>query len=204
MSGVPLPPDSLRAALDSVFRSAAYDWRPPDITAAWFTKQFRALLAWLDSLRTLNPVAYRLFLAALIIVLLAIILHAAWIMVHTARRAEQGADTDAMPAPAARGQAWFDAEADRLAGEGKFAEAVQAAFVALARRLDALGLLQYHASLTPAECAREARLTESDRSRLRRLVAELYRVAFGSGEFGADAYRRWRSEADGAWHAPAH
>lgn len=204
MSVAPLPPDSLRAALDSVFRSPAYDWRPPDITAAWFAKHFRALLAWLDSLRTLNPVAYRLFIAALIIVLLAIVLHAALIMVRTARRAEQGADTGTTPVPAARGQAWYDAEADRLAREGRFAEAAQAAFVALARRLDALGLLQYHASLTPAECAREARLTERDRSRLRHLVTELYRVAFGSGEFDADAYRRWRAEADGAWHAPAH
>ncbi len=204
MIGAALPADSLRAALDSVFRSPAYDWRPPDAAAAWLTEHVRAFLAWLDSLRTLNPLAYRAFITVLVLVLLAIILHAVWILVRTARQAEQGADTDTAPAPAARGEAWYDAEADRLAEEGRFAEAVQAAFVALARRLDALGLLQYHASLTPAECAREARLSENDRSRLKRLVAELYRVAFGSGDFGADDYRRWRREAGGGWHAPAH
>lgn len=204
MIGTPLAADSLRAALDSVFRSPAYDWRPPDMTVTWFTEHFRALLAWLDSLRTLNPVAYHVFLVMLIAVLLAIILHAAWILFRTARQAELGADTETVAALAARGQAWYDAEADRLAREGRFAEAVQAAFVALARRLDALGLLQYNASLTPAECARAARLDEADRSRLRRLVLELYRVAFGSGQCNAADYRRWRAEADRGWHAPAH
>jgi hypothetical protein len=201
---VALAADSLRAALDSVFRSPAYDWRPPDKTVTWFTEHFRALLAWLDSLRALNPVAYRIFIAVLVTVLLAIILHAAWILIRTAQRAEQGAETGTEPVVAARGQAWYDAEADRLAREGRFAEAVQAAFVALARRLDALGLLQYDASLTPAECARAARLDEGDRSRLRRLVTELYHVAFGSRECTADDYRRWRTEAEAGWHAPAH
>jgi hypothetical protein len=174
------------------------------MTLTWFTEHFRALLAWLDSVRTLNPVAYRVFIALLVTVLLAIILHAAWILVRTARQAEQGADRETVPGIASRGEAWYDAEADRLAREGRFAEAVQAAFVALARRLDALGLLQYDASLTPAECARAARLDDTDRSRLRRLVTELYHVAFGSREFTADDYRRWRTEAEAGWHAPAH
>jgi hypothetical protein len=198
-------PDSLRAALDSVFRSPAYDWRSPEVALSWLREQWLALLAWLGSLRDANPLLFRLLIAVLVVVLLAILLHAGWILYRTVQRADEGAD--ATPAPGGmpvRGAAWFSAEADRLARDGRFADAVQAAFVALARRLDELGLLQYHPSKTPAECARDARLVEGDSSRLRLLVSELYRAAFGAGTFGADDYRRWRAEADGAWRAPAH
>jgi hypothetical protein len=198
-------PDSLRAALDSVFRSPAYEWRNPDVALSWLRERWLALLAWLGTLRDANPIIYRILIAVLVVMLLAILLHAAWVLYRTARRADDGAGAtaEAMALPA-RGAAWFSAEADRLAREGRYADAVQAAFVALARRLDELGLLQYHASRTPAECVRDARLLEDDRSRLRRLVTELYRAAFGAGAFGAEEYQRWRAEADGAWHAPAH
>jgi hypothetical protein len=198
-------PDSLRAALDSVFRSPAYDWRSPEVALSWLRERWLALLAWLGTLRDANPIIYRIMIAMLVVILLAILLHAAWVLYRTARRADEGVHAAAGPAPLpARGAAWFSAEADRLAREGRYGEAVQAAFVALARRLDELGLLQYHASRTPAECVRDARLVEGDRSRLRRLVTELYRAAFGAGAFSADDYQRWRAEADGAWHAPAH
>ena len=46
----------------------------------------------------------------------------------------------------------------RAAAEGRLAEALQLAFVALALTLEGQGSLQYHPSKTPAECAREARL----------------------------------------------
>ena len=171
MTATLVAPDSLRAALDSVFRSPAYEWRNPDVALSWLRERWLALLAWLGTLRDANPIIYRILIAVLVVMLLAILLHAAWVLYRTARRADDGAGAtaEAMALPA-RGAAWFSAEADRLAREGRYADAVQAAFVALARRLDELGLLQYHASRTPAECVRDARLLEDDRSRLRRLV----------------------------------
>ena len=205
MTATLVAPDSLRAALDSVFRSPAYEWRSPDVALSWLREHWLALLAWLGTLRDANPVIYRVLIAILVVVLLAILLHAAWVLYRTARRADEGADAAvAAGTLPARGAEWFSAEADRLAREGRYAEAVQAAFVALARRLDELGLLQYHASRTPAECVRDARLAEGDRSRLRRLVTELSRAAVGAGAFSGEDDRRWRAEADGAWHAPAH
>lgn len=205
MTSASVAPDSLRAALDSVFRSPAYDWRSPDVALSWLREHWLALLAWLGTLRDANPIVYRILIALLVLVLVAILLHAGWILYRTVRRADEGADAVAVPGTVpVRGAAWFSAEADRLEREGRFADALQAAFVALARRLDELGLLQYHASRTPAECARDARLGDEDRSRLRRLVSELYRATFGAGAFGAEDYRRWRAEADETWHAPAH
>jgi hypothetical protein len=205
LTAASVAPDSLRAALDSVFRSPAYDWRSPDVALSWLRERWLALLAWLGTIRDANPLVYRILLALLVVILVAILLHAGWILYRTVQRADRGAEEAAVPgAVPVLGAAWFSAEADRLAGEGRFADAVQAAFVALAHRLDELGLLQYHPSRTPAECARDARLGEGDRSRLRRLVRELYSAAFGAGAFSAEDYRRWRAEADGAWHAPAH
>lgn len=199
-----IPPDSLRAALDSVFRQPAYQWRDPDPALSWLRRTWAAVLAWLAGIRDLNPLLYRVLIALLIVVLLAILLHAAVILYRTARRAEEGADQTVTATAPVHGAAWFRSEADRLARAGRFVEAVQAAFVALARRLDELGLLQYHPSKTPAECAREARLADADQPRLRRLVSDLYRAAFGGAAFGADEYRRWLADADGEWHAPAH
>jgi len=70
--------------------------------------------------------------------------------------------------------------------------------------LDRQGLLRYHASKTPAECAREARLAGADRERLRQLVGALYAHVFGGTPCGTDDYRRWRQEIARPWHAPAH
>ena len=74
---------------------------------------------------------------------------------------------------------------------------MQLAFVGLALTLDAQGLLRYHASKTPAECAREARLTREDRERLRSLVRALYAHVFGGHPLAADDYRRWRDDIAG-------
>ena len=83
-------------------------------------------------------------------------------------------------------------EADRAAAAGRIAEALQLAFVGLALTLDGAGLLRYHASKTPAECAREARLAAEDRERLRGLVRALYGTSSAGGPCAPDDYRRWR------------
>ncbi len=200
-----MPPDSLRAVLDSVFTSPAYDWRPPNTAVTWIQQRWRAVVEWLTTMRDLNPRVYHAVVLLLVATLVAIILHAAWILYRTARRAEEGvAGMPDAALPAARDAAWFRAEADRLAGEGRLADAMQAAFVALALHLDAIGLLQYQASRTPAECAREARLAGADQVRLQRLVGELYRAAFGGAPVAAADYRAWHAEVEGVWHAPAH
>ena len=70
--------------------------------------------------------------------------------------------------------------------------------------LDGQGLLRYHASHTPAEVARAARLAADDRERLRALVQALYGYVFGGRPCAPDDYRRWRETSAGPWHAAAH
>lgn len=197
-------PATLRAALDSVFASPAYRWAetpyPIRILREWWSR----LGEWLTALRADNPAAFRLLVLGLLVALALLLAHGAWVVWSTIRRAAVPRDTVLRPA-AERGRdaAWYLREADRAAADGRIAEAMQLAFVGLALTLEAQGLLRYHASKTPAECAREARLAREDRDRLRALVRALYAHVFGGGRFAADDYRRWRADLARPWHAPA-
>ncbi|HEU5048828.1 MAG TPA: DUF4129 domain-containing protein [Gemmatimonadales bacterium] len=198
-------PDSLRAALDSVFRSGVYAWRPRDETGSAIVRWWQRLLAWLAALREDNPLVFRVLVAVLVLVLVAIIAHAAWILVRTVRGAARPVTDEVAPGEGARRDAaWHLAEADRAAGEGRYREALQLAFLGLALTLDARGALRFHPAKTPAEYAAEARLGDADRARLRDLVRTLYACAFGGAACGRDEYARWRALATREWHAPAH
>jgi hypothetical protein len=204
MQGAAVSADSLRAVLDSVFAAPAYDWVDQGHPFGWIERSWFALVDFLERLRLSNPLLFRIGLAALILVLLAILAHASWIMLKTMRHAvasEVRADTGRTAAR--RDAEWFEREADRLAEGGRYVDALQAAFTALALRLDRLGAVRFAPSRTPREYAREARLAPGDRRRLQDLVATLYRHAFGGEPLEDAGYRRWRAAAAEAWHGAA-
>ena len=198
-----LQADSLRAILDSVFAAPAYRWverpRPLRLAAEWWD----ALRGWLVAFESANPALFTAFVVALIVLLAAIILHAAWITLRTVRAAGRADAAFPITTAPRRDLAWYRAAADRAAGEGRYATALQLAFVALALSLDARGVVRFHPAKTPGDYAREAALAGEDRARLRALVAALYRYAFGGEPCGPEEYRRWR-DAAAEWHAPAH
>ncbi|MEP6688864.1 MAG: DUF4129 domain-containing protein [Gemmatimonadales bacterium] len=196
---------TLRAALDSVFAGRAYRWAetPPAlrIMREWWDR----LGTWLESLRLGNPAAFRLFVFALLVALVLVLAHGAWVVWRTVRGAS--APDDGAPSSGSRERrdaAWYLGEADRAAAAGRMADALQLAFVGLALTLDGQGLLRYHASQTPAEVARAARLAAQDRERLRALVQGLYGYVFGGRPCAPEDYRRWRATSAGPWHAAAH
>jgi hypothetical protein len=198
-------PAALRAVLDSVFAAPVYRWAEEPPLTRLLREWWQRLLDWLDGLRTGNPVAFRLFVFALLIALVLVLAHWIWVVWRTVRSAatqDEGVPTSGERE--ARDAGWYFRQADRAAGAGRTAEALQLAFVGLALTLEAQGLLRYHASKTPAECAREARLAGEDRERLRDLVRVLYGHAFGGRPLGLDDYRRWRDDIARPWHAPAH
>lgn len=195
-------PDSLRVALDSVFRSPAYDWRADDPAVAAVVRWWRSLIAWIGGLRDASPLLYRALIVLLVVALAAVLAHALWVLIRTIRGAADPADGSIEPVPGIRHDAgWYLDSADALAAEGRFTDALQRAFVGLALRLDAQGFVQYQPSRTPAEVAREARLADRDRDRLRGLVRTLYATAFGGAPCGPEDYRAWRAQAQEEWHA---
>ncbi len=201
----PDDPDRYRAVLDSVFATEPYQWTPPPPILRLLSQWWDRLTAWADGLRADNPLLFRIFLLAVLLAWLGIFVHAVWLLWTTMRgaaRAEQA--PPALSTGERRDADWYSREADRAAEEGRLAEALQLAFISLALTLDAGGLLQYHPSKTPAECAREAKLAGADRDRLRGLVRTLYAGAFGGRPIAVQDYRRWRELGEGPWHASAH
>jgi hypothetical protein len=198
-------PERYRAVLDSVFATEPYQWAPQSAVLRLISEWWEWLNAWFAGLRVDNPLLFRVFLIAILLAWAGIFAHAAWLVWLTVRGAARAERSIGVAEAGERHDAaWYSRAADRAAAEGRLAEALQLAFVALALTLESQGLLQYHPSKTPAECAREARLAGSDRDRLRGLVGSLYFHAFGGRSISPDDYRRWRENGSGPWHAPAH
>ena len=190
-----------REALDSVFAGPAYRWgdvpAPLQVIGEWRDELER----WLLGLRAGNPVTYRLLVLGLLLALLLVLAHAGWVVWRTAQAAREHTRVPAHDRAERRDAAWYSRAADQAAAAGRLTEALQLAFVALVMSLHEQGLVQYHASKTPAEYAREARLAQPDRERLQSLVRALYAHIFGGRPLAEDDYRRWRAAGAPPWHA---
>lgn len=201
--GAPVSADSLRAVLDSVFAGRDYQWveqrSPLSIVGRWFS----VVLDWLGELHDTHPLTFRILMIGLLVVVLAIFAHAAWIFIRTVRAG--GANAGALPIAAGerRDESWYRREADRLAAAGRFAEAIQADFLALVLALDGSRLLRFHPSKTPAEYGMEARLTDPARDEFRELVRRLYGYAFARHPCGPEDFAEWRASAARERYAPA-
>lgn len=204
MSRWPSPPpdDSLRAALDSVFAGPAYRWvERPDplrLLREWYGR----LTEWVAALREGSPLWYRALVVILVVVLLAILAHAAWIFWLTLKGATRAEDAvRPADAPVRRDPRALRDQADRAARDGRYAEGLRLGFLALALELDAGGSVTYSPGKTPADYAREARLVPADRGRLGELVRALYRHVYGAVPCSGADCTRWLADARREWHA---
>lgn len=197
------PADSLRAVLDSVFRGRDYDWVEKPHPLATLVRWMQALQRWLTELSEAHPLVFRLLLIALLLVVIAIFIHAGWVLVRTVRSGAR--EGGALPEAGGmrRDQSWYRREADRLASLGRYAEAIQADFLALVLALDASRLLKFHPGKTPGEYGVEARLAAGAREEFRDLVRTLYGYAFARRPCGPDDFADWRARAAPERYAPA-
>ncbi len=200
----PSDPAAFRAVLDSVFSAPAYRWANQPSATRLLRRWWDRLAEWLQTLQSDNPELFRYLVMGMLLALILIFLHAGYLIWQTMRGAPRPADRSLPAIPSVvRDAEWYEREADRAAAAGRRLEALQLAFVALALRLETQGLLRYHASKTPAECAAEARLEDHDRERMRQLVRALYAYVFGGRPCSLEDYRRWREMTTSLWHAPA-
>ncbi len=205
MSSDAVAADSLRATLDSVFGDPVYRWVERPQPLAFLRRWWEALLSWLDGLHSLHPDVFFAIMAGLVVVLVAIVVHAVWIMVRTMRAARAPAEGASGPAAAAvHGAAWYRSQADWLALEGRYAEAVQADFLALVLELDGRKVLRYHPSKTPNEYSYEAGLSPEARGAVQELVRLLYGYAFARRPCGPLDFAAWRLQAVAERYATAH
>lgn len=202
--GGPPGADSLRAVLDSVFAAPAYRWVERPDALAFLGRWIAAVKQWFFDLRQAHPAWFRVLVFAMVFVVVATILHAAWVFFRTVQASRQSGSG---PLPAASGerrnQQWYRQEADRLAADGRYAEAVQHDFLALVLALDARSLLRFHPSKTPAEYGREARLGPGGLEEFRGLIRAVYAFAFARRPCGPEEFADWRARAAAERYAPA-
>jgi hypothetical protein len=187
--------DSLRSVLDSVFAAPSYQWTEPRDFWAPVRRLWLQLLQWLEHLEGSSPGAFLALRWALIAVLVAIFVHAAWIVWQMVRGVTASAQSPA-PVPPPRGATWYRGEADRLAHAGKYREAIQADFTALILALDSRRLLRFHPSKTPGEYVAE-------RSDLDSVVRALYAYLFARVPCGPAEFDAWRALTRGVDDAAA-
>lgn len=197
------PADSLRVVLDSVFAAPEYRWVERPETYALLRRWLRVAQQWLLDVRETHPALFKLLLAGLVLLVLAIFFHAAWVFLQTVRAAGSAGPGAFAAAAPRRDQAWYRGEADRLAGLGRYAEAMQYDFLALVLALDAASLVRFHPSKTPGEYTREARLAPEPRNQFRALVRDLYGYVFARRACGPREFEAWRSQAAPERYAPA-
>ena len=209
MAALPFPPQSapggerLRAVLDSVFSRPDYNWQQPLDPFGPIRRAFAWVNRWLLTLRSEAPSLYWLFMAVLVLILLSILAHAAWVMYQTMRG---GAVADAQPGESTvvvRDAAWYAREAERLAAAGRFVEAIQADFLRLILDLDARRLVRFHPSRTPNEYTREPTLSVNGRRELGGLVRRLYAYAYARIPCGMPELQEWRALAAAERYARA-
>ncbi len=206
MQGVaPARADTLRAALDSVFASPTYRWETREDPFGAVRRLWLILGDYIARLHAQNPFAFRVLGWVLVTILVAILVHAAWIAFRTMGRGSRpSSDATGVPALAPRDAAWYAREAARLAASGDYVAAMQADFLRLILELDGRRLVAFHPSKTPSEYARDAALGEEGRRALRSLVRDMYAYAFARVPLDRTGYERWRSAAAAERYAAAH
>lgn len=197
-------PDSLRGILDSIFRAPAYRWAERPDPFAVLRRGWIEFKEWLSALREAYPIGYQALLYLLLALVFVLVVRVLWLFYHAvdAPHAVEGDGPTHERAP--RTVSWFQHQAEELANAGRYAEAVQADFLALVLALDARKLLHFHPSKTPAEYTRESELDPAAAAAFRDLVRQLYGYAFARWPCDAAAYAQWRNDARPERYAAAH
>jgi len=164
-----------------VFSRPEFQWVERHRVLSWLLQQRDTFRDWLNRFAEQHPTGYSIGLGLTVIVLVVLVVHIGYVVWRIVR---PGVRTGAPTTTARPGMivnaAWHVARAEELARAGHYAEALAHRFLAAVLELDRIGALRFHASKTPAEYVGEARLDESGRASLARLVAQLYRHLFGA------------------------
>ena len=197
-----LPADSLRATLRRVFAAPEYRWLEPRNPFRAVREALARVMEWLAALYGTHPVAYFIVMAGLVALLVALLTHLAYVVWRAMRAHPPIGAGPRAAAPAPHDAAWHLAEARRLIGEARWAEALGHRYLALVLDLERRRALRYHPSKTPAEYVAEARLDDAGRGALDTLTRALYRHLFGGVPCDAEVWQRFdRSASQLAGHA---
>ena len=78
--GQGMSPDSVQRALDAVFARPAYKWTTQPSVQQWLRDRWAGLREWLAAFEQGNPLLFRVFLFALVVLLVAIVVHIGYVL----------------------------------------------------------------------------------------------------------------------------
>jgi Domain of unknown function (DUF4129) len=170
----------------------------------WLNRKLAEAWGWLadklasfGELRMTHPWVFWLVIGWLAAAAVALLAHLVWTALQAARRAEPeaagGAGKPRKSKP--RTAADWEAEAARLAAEGRLREASAALYQALLLRLDGRGAVRFDPSKTPGDYRREARPHPDAARALTGFLRLFEPVAFGGRGLDAEGWERMRLAA---------
>jgi hypothetical protein len=172
----------------------------------WINRKLAEAFGWLgdrlgsfSELRLSHPWIWWTVVIWLVITVVVLLGHLIWTTWQAARRAEPAAPAAGKTARTRpRTAADWEAEAARLAAEGRLREASAALYQALLLRLDGRGAVRFDPSKTPGDYRREAR-PHPEAARALGVFLRLFEpVAFGGRALDAEGWERMRlAAADG-------
>ena len=200
---VPTAPEVQRA-VETVYRRPEFAEKEPGF-GSWIWGRVASVLQWIfdriadfGELRQSAPWIFWAVMIWLVATLLVIIGHLVWTAVQAARMGADdpaSATADGSPRTRPRTAVDWEAEAARLAAEGRLREAAAALYQALVLRLDARGAVRFDPSKTPGDYRREAR-KHADASRSLTAFLRLFEpVAFGGRGLDATGWERLKAAA---------
>lgn len=192
---VSIPADSVRRVVGQVFSRPEYEWLEQQRVLSWIVRQWHNLVAALDRLSSQYPLAYDLGLVLVVVALILLLGHVAYVIWRIVQPATRTGRAAATPGGVIRDAAAHLRMADELARSGHYAEALAHRFLAVVLELDRRKALRFHASKTPAEYIGEARLDDSGRASLAGLVTRLYGHLFGAVPCEAPEYEAFGAAA---------
>ena len=179
-----------------MFARPEFQWVERRRVLSWLARQLQHFIDWLNQQAAHHPLAYDVGLILVVVALLALLVHIGYVMWRIVRpTARAGPAKAGLAGGVVMDAAGHLGLAERLAGEGRYAEALGQRFLALVLELDARKALRFHTSKTPAEYIWEAKLTADGRASLADLVGHLYRHLFGAVPCDADIYASFGAAA---------
>ena len=191
-----------------VFSRPEFRWVEQRRVFSWLARQWQHLVDWLNRTAATHPLVFDIGLALVVIALVALLVHIGYVMWRIVRPGVRaGPRAAGLGAGKVMDAAAHLAIAERLAGTGRYTEALGHRFLALVLELDRRKALRFHVSKTPAEYIWEARLSEQGKASLADLVGSLYRYLFAAVPCDADGYAAFGAAAQeltrGSYVAPA-
>jgi len=174
-----------------VFSAGRYHWVERRHPLQWLADLWERFQTWIARLNVAHPAVSSALAAVAIVLLVILVTHIGFTLWQVYRVTVRPADQTAR---GTAGISLLDArfhrtQAESLARAGRYAEALAHRFAALICDLDEGKAVTIHASKTPAEYAREARLDPIGRATITDLVARLYAHLFGAVPIDEHGYR---------------